>query len=275
MEFVGSVGSSGAEEIPKYSIFESHPRRTLYCVAVVVWNEGERIRRQLGEMAPNATLADIVVADGASDDGSLDEDFLERNGVRSHLVTEERGLGTALRMAFSYALSEGYDGVVTVDGNGKDGVGALPNFLERLDKGGDLVQGSRFIDGGRHESTPFDRLFGIRFIVRPAVRIRSGFRYTDPTNGFRALSRRLLSSGEILPLRKDFVHFNLQLYLICEAARRGFKVEEVPVSRVYPADGSVPTKITSLRSRLRFFKELLLVFLGSYQVNQGDCPEKE
>ena len=265
------IGENSCEEkegVPNFTTAELFPKRTRYCFVAVVWNEGERIRRQLRKMAKLASLADIIVADGASDDGALDVELLNNCGVRAHIVTPERGLSTALRMAFFYSLEEGYEGVVTVDGNGKDGVKSLPDFLGRLDAGVDLVQGSRFVPGGEHKHTPADRMFGIRFIVRPMVRVRSGFDFTDPTNGFRALSRKLLTSEGISPLRSSFVHFNLQLYLVCEAARQGFRVEEIPVSRVYPTDGSVPTKITKLRTKLRFFKELFLVLLGRYRVRQ-------
>ncbi|MEZ5392932.1 MAG: hypothetical protein R2724_08660 [Bryobacterales bacterium] len=100
-------------------------------------------------MRPNAHLADIIIADGDSSDGSTEEGFLRSCGVRTLLVTRERGLGTALRMGFDYALAQGYEGVVTVDGNGKDGVGAIPEFLRLLDQGYDFIQGSRFVRGVR------------------------------------------------------------------------------------------------------------------------------
>ena len=35
-----------------------------------------------------------------------------------------------MRMAFAWALSEGYEGVVVVDGNGKDSIERIPNFIK-------------------------------------------------------------------------------------------------------------------------------------------------
>ncbi len=153
---------------PSFEVREYSSRETDYCFVVVVWNEGERIREQLRRMERRAALADIIIADGASDDGSLDEQLLRGCRVRAHLITRERGLSTALRMAFSFALDDGYGGVVTVDGNGKDGVESLPLFLDRLEHGYDLIQGSHFLPGGGHRATPFERMLGIRCIVRPA-----------------------------------------------------------------------------------------------------------
>jgi len=251
-------------QAPVYEVRELAPKRTRYCFLVTSWNEGERIRAQLERMKPRAELADILIADGDSDDGSTDEDFLRSCGVRTLLITRERGLGTALRMGFDYALSQGYEGVVTVDGNGKDGVHRLPEFLRLLDEGYDLVQGSRFLAGGRHENTPRSRHLGVKLVVAPLIRIGGGFAYTDPTNGFKGLSQRYLTDERVQPIRQVFERFNMQFYLNCRAPKIGFRVIETPVERDYPADGSIPTKITKFSTKLTLMKELLWTALGRY-----------
>src|SRR5262249_26553086 len=74
---------------------EFRRRRTRYCVAVVTWNEGERLKDQLHRMQEFSGLADLVVADGCSDDGSTEPGFLSSVGVRTLLSVKERGLSTA------------------------------------------------------------------------------------------------------------------------------------------------------------------------------------
>lgn len=241
---------------------EFFPKRTKYCVCITVWNEGDRLRNQLHRMSANAELADIVICDGRSTDGATDPQFLESLGVRALLSTDEPGLSTATRMGVAYAMEQGYDGIVTIDGNGKDGVESLPQFLAELDRGYDLIQGSRFVKGGVHKHTPLGRIIGIRFIQAPLIALSSGFRYTDPTNAFRAMSMRFLKDQRVQPVRDIFVRFNLQIYFIYRAAKLNFAVKEIPVTRVYPADKTVPTKITSVRLKVVLIKELLEVVLG-------------
>lgn len=255
-----SVALSG---VPVYHARELAPRRTRYCVVVPSLNEGERLRDQLSRMHARADLADILIADGGSMDGSTEEPFLLSRGVRALLVTPESGLGAALRMGFHYALVQGYEGVVTVDGNGKDGVEALPEFLRLLDAGFDFIQGSRYMAGGRHEHTPLDRSLAIKLIASPLIWLGGGW-YSDPTNGFKGLSRRFLLDPRVQPLRPVFQRFNLQIYLNCRAARLRFRVTETPVTRVYPADGSVPTKIVRFRTKLLILKELGMTVAGEY-----------
>jgi dolichol-phosphate mannosyltransferase len=209
-------------------------------------------------------LAVIVIADGSSSDGATEPAFLQSMGVRTLLTTDEPGLGTATRMGVAYAMDQGYDGIVTIDGNGKDGVEALPQFLTELDRGYDLVQGSRFMKGGIHRHTPWDRQLAIRFIMAPLIAWSNGFRYTDPTNAFRALSMRYLADPRVQPVRDIFVRFDLQIYFIYRAPKLGFAVKEIPVTRVYPSGQPVPTKITSLRLKLLLVRELLAVIFGHY-----------
>lgn len=252
-------------------VFESHEiasKRTRYCFITVVWNEGERLKQQLQRMADRAHLADIVVADGRSTDGSTDPEFLRRQGVRTLLITDERGLCTATRMALAYAIDQGYEGVVTVDGNGKDGVEALPDFLAALDAGYDLIQGSRYREGAVHENTPLERYLGTRLVMSPFISLGARYYFTDPTNAFRACSRRYLIDPRLQPLRKEFVRFNLQLYLTCRAKRLGYRVKEIPVRRCYPDDGTVPTKIVRLRTKLLNVWEMLLVSAGYYNLRR-------
>jgi len=103
-------------ELPEFEVYEFNPKATKYCFVAITWNEGDRIKSQLKRMKMNSHLADIIIADGDSNDGSTEHRFLKGQGVRTLLVTKEIGLCTATRMALNYALMQGYQGIVTVDG---------------------------------------------------------------------------------------------------------------------------------------------------------------
>ena len=140
---------------------------------------------------------------------------------------------------------------IVIDGNGKDGLEAIPAFVEALEAGWDHVQGSRYIAGGHHENTPLVTPSGGRALHAPLISLASGFHYTDTTNGFRAYSRRLLLDPAIDIFRPCFDRYQLHYYLAIEAARRGYRVKEIPVSRVYPPSGKTPTKIKGFGGSVR------------------------
>jgi hypothetical protein len=169
-----------------------------------------------------------------------------------------------MRMAFDFAMREGYEGVVVIDGNNKDDPAAIPSFVRALDEGYDHVQGSRFVAGGRHRNTPPSRLWGLRLLHAPMIAWASGFPYTDTTNGFRAYSRRLLTDPRVDLFRDVFRAYELHYYLAIKAARLGFRVCEIPVTREYPDHGKVPSKISPLRGNLRVLTTLIATCMGRF-----------
>ncbi len=252
-------------QVPAFSVPHEHERRHDYCIAVFVINEGAKVQKQLARMAPLADQMDLVVADGGSTDGSLGPDTLQAGRVNTLLVKTGPGkLSAQMRMALAWAMQRGYQGVITIDGNGKDGIGAIPDFADWLRKGYDHVQGSRFIPGGHHENTPASRLWGVRLLHAPLISCAAGARYTDTTNGFRAYSRRLLLDPRVQPFRDVFSRYELHYYLAIRAARLGFNCVETPVSRVYPSGGPVPTKISPVRGNLLVLQTLFRAVTGAY-----------
>jgi glycosyltransferase involved in cell wall biosynthesis len=238
-----------------------------YAVVVPVINEGLRIKRQLMEMEALPFPIDIVVADGGSNDGSVDLDVLkEFRQVRSLLIKTGPGrLSAQLRMAYAWCLESGYAGIVTIDGNGKDGVSAIADFFAKLDHGYDLVQGSRYLAGGVSENIPFDRYVAGRLIHAPLISLASRrFWYTDTTNGFRGYSRALLLDDRVDAFRPIFDRYQLLFYLSVRAPRLGFRVCETPVERRYPANAATPTKISGFRGRMSMMLELMHVAIGRY-----------
>lgn len=252
-------------ELPDFQTTELSPKTLDYCVCVFVINEGDRLLTQLGRMRSLANVVDIVVADGGSTDGSTDTPRLKSLAVNTLLIKTGPGkLGAQMRMAFAWALKRGYKGLVVIDGNNKDSVEDIPKFTNKLNEGYDHVQGSRFIPNGHHENNPLSRIIGLKVLHAPLISIASGFKYTDTTNGFRAYSAELLASPDIATFRHVFSGYELHYYLAIRSARLGFRCTEIPVSRVYPAKGKVPTKISPVRGNLEVIGKLLAAASGKY-----------
>ncbi len=263
--FPAMRATEAAGGVPEHERIVFTEKRHRYCVAVFVINEGERVRTQLAAMARFADTIDIVVADGGSTDGSLAPDSLADFRLRALLVKRGPGrLSAQMRMAIGFALEEGYDGMVVIDGNGKDDLDALPRMIELLDAGYDHVQGSRYIAGGSGINTPPSRTWAVKLVHAPMISLAAGTRYTDTTNGFRAYSRRLLSDPRVAPLRDVFMGYELHYYLAIRAARLGFRVIETPVTRRYPASGKTPTKISPVKGNLRVLRTLVAAVLGRF-----------
>lgn len=253
--------------VPDYVVTTRAGRTGRYALVIPVINEGERILRQLRAIRDLEPDMDVYLADGGSTDGTV-ETALADGLVSAALVKRGPGkLSAQLRMAFHHVLGLGYDGIVTVDGNGKDGAEGIARIVAALDAGNDFVQGSRFITGGVAENTPLARLLGIRLVHAPLTSLAARHWYTDTTNGFRGHSRRLLTDARVAVYRDVFDTYELLAYLPIRAAQLGMRVAEVPVSRRYPSSGPVPTRITGVHGNTE-----LLRIIGNAVAGRYDPP---
>jgi len=251
-------------EVPSFLCNELATKRSDTCVCIPVINEGERIGAQLERMCAAAVTPDVLIADGGSSDGSLDPARLSAMGVRTLLTKTGPGrLSAQMRMAMAYALEQGYAALIFMDGNDKDDPEAIRRFQAELAGGADHVQGSRYLPGGRAVNTPLARHLGVKLLHAPLISLAARFRYTDTTNGFRGYSARFLLDPRVQPFRDVFSGYELHYYLAIRAARLGFAVKEIPVTRVYPRRSKTPTKISPVKGNLKLLGTLLqAVFVG-------------
>ncbi len=251
-------------EVPAFTTTEFFSKRNKYALIIPVINEGDRIKNQLHRSKSWLASVDAIIVDGGSTDGSLDQEYLSGTGIRTLLVKTGPGkLSAQIRVGLAYALDQGYEGCILIDGNNKDNPEAIPLFIEALDQGFDHIQGSRFIKGGRMINNPPLRILGLKILHAPLISIAARFRYTDTTNGYRAYSRKLLLHPEILPFRDIFSKYELHYYLAVQAGKKKLKIKEVPVERVYPP-GKVPTKISGFKGNLLILQTLWRAATGFY-----------
>ena len=257
--------------VPAYESNEFSIKRNDYCVLIPVVNEGKRIIHEL-ERAKSAHIsdyADIVICDGGSTDGSTDTNTLKALDVNTLLIKHDIGKqGAQLRMGFSWALQRNYKGIITVDGNDKDNIEAVPSFIEKLKEGYDFIQGSRFIKGGYAENTPLSRWIAVRFIHAPIISLTAGRWYTDTTNAYRAYSRKYLEHPEVQPLRDIFMGYELLAYLSVRANQLGMKSCEIPVKRIYPKGEKTPTKISKWSGNINLILIIFRNLFRQYNVNK-------
>ena len=253
--------------VPEYQVDQYKPRQSDYCLLIPIINEGRRILTELdrAKKASVHTQCDIILCDGGSTDGSMAQAGLVSRGVNTLLTKLGPGKqGAQLRMGIHFALQRGYKGVMTIDGNNKDSIESVPLFIAKLKQGYDLVQGSRFLPGGRAVNTPPSRYAAVRLIHAPVISLAAGKHFTDTTNAYRAYSRRYLTHPAVKPLRDVFQGYELLAYLSVRATQLGLKACEVPVVRAYPAHEKAPTKIKGFKGNSDLLQILFKTLAGEY-----------
>ena len=261
LEYVKSLD----REVPNYEIHEYDKKTKDYVLLIPIINEGNRIKEELKKAFDNKVFnyVDIVICDGDSKDGCTNN--LEEYKVNTLLVKKDIGKqGAQLRMGFDWAINRGYKGIVTIDGNNKDSIEDTYKFIEKLKEGYDFIQGSRFIKGGKAVNTPASRWLAVQLLHAPIISLTAGHRFTDTTNNFRAYSIKYLLDDRVSIFRDCFSGYELLAYLSTRASQLGYRVCEVPVSRIYPKNEKAPTKISPIKGNINLFKVLINNALGKY-----------
>lgn len=257
---------SSTWEVPNFEVIFWEAKLHQFCVVIPVINEGGRIKNLLSKMSQIniESVADIIIVDGGSTDGSLDSNMLQSLGVKGLLRKTGPGkLSAQLRCAYAFALDQGFEGIVTIDGNDKDDPDPIPEFISALRSKADFVQASRYIPGGVGENTPLLRDIAIKLLHAPLLSLASGFNWTDTTQGFRAYSKKIFFDPAIAPFRDVFHSYELLAYLSYKVPKLGYKCIELPTARRYPKS-EVPTKISWFKGNLDVFRVLIKTVFGLY-----------
>jgi len=174
------------------------------------------------------------------------------------------GIGFAIKRGYRYALSQGFDLIVIMAGNGKDDPREIPRLTEPISKNGfDYVQGSRFLPGGKGERTPFFRRIFTRLF--PFVwTFLTGVRCTEVTNGFRAYRAAILEDPRI-NIWQDWLNgYELEYYLHYKVLTLGYRFIERPVSKVYSyAKKEAYSHISPLKDWQQIVGPIVLLRLGA------------
>jgi glycosyltransferase involved in cell wall biosynthesis len=193
--------------------------------AVPVYNEERHLENVLAEVRRYSPH--IAVVNDGSTDGTAD--LLARQKDLTVIThPHNRGYGAALVSAFRFALSQDIDVLVTMDCDGQHEPGRIPVLLEAIHDA-DIVSGSRYLRDFRQESlpTPQDRQ-EINAIITAELNEQLGLNLTDAFCGFKAYRKNALGR---LCITEPGWGMPLQLWV--QAARRGLRIKEVGVPRIY------------------------------------------
>lgn len=233
-------------------------------VAVFCYNEASKIARTLARFPPPSArpYALVVMNDGSTDGSAEAARQFPGVGILSHATN--CGAGAAVRTVHRYALSEGYDAVVLVAGNDKDRPDEITTRLlpPLREEGCDFVQGSRYLPGGNHGNMPLYRRLATQFVHPLLFSLLVRRRITDSTNGFRAYRTALLKDPRIDLNQPWLSQYELEPYLFYKAIRLGYRVREVPVTKIYPPKELGYTKMKPITGWWSILRPLVYLGLG-------------
>lgn len=155
-------------------------------VVIPAYNEALNIEKTVHDLEVNAPDVDYVVVNDGSKDNTLE--VLKKNDFNYIDGFCNLGLFGAVQTGFKLAIKENYDIVIQFDGDGQHSAKYIAPLVKEIEKGNNIVIGSRFVD----EKKPFTaRMIGSRLIAG-AIKLVTGKTITDPTSGFRAYDKNCI-----------------------------------------------------------------------------------
>ena len=225
-----------------------------------VFNEESKIVQVINRV-PRDVVDETLVVDDGSTDGSAE--LSRRNGATVLSLGQTIGVGAALREAYDYAVKNGFDVAVVMAGNNKDSPEEIPLLVEPIADGtADFVQGSRFLSSGRNfGEMPAYRKVATR--IHPLLfSIVARRKVTESTNGFRAVSTKVLKDPR-LNLHQDWLkEYELEPYLYLKVIKLGYRTAEVPVTKVYPPKELGQTKMKPISGWWSILRPIVFIGLG-------------
>ena len=209
------------------------------CVVIPVYNEGMAIAALVRQIRQQG-LAVIVVDDGSSDGTSR---LARDSGATVLANATNRGKGASLIQGFRYALAQGFDAVVTIDGDGQHDPEDIPAFLNLARASGEVI----FIGNRMRQlkNMPWLRRTTNKFMSWLISQI-AGQKISDTQCGFRLFKKELLAG-----LRLKTSKYETESEILIRAARLGFRIVSVPIKTIYRGEKS---QINPLLDTWRFLK---------------------
>ena len=204
------------------------------------------VKKAVTAFSKSGLRGEVIVADNGSTDGSIE--IAEINGARVVRVAE-RGYGAALKKGIAAA---GGEYVIMGDADDSYDFNEVPNFVEKLRQGYDLVMGNRFEGGIKPGAMPaLHKYFGNPGLSW-LVNFFFGAGVGDSYCGMRGFSRALYDK---LDLRSSGMEFALEF--VIKASQIGARISEIPII-LWPDRRGRPPHLRSFHDGWRSLRFMLM-----------------
>lgn len=233
-------------------------------VIIPAYNEEKSIVdtvRSLEIVDDKIDLDYIVINDGSSDNTKK---MLVDNNLKFIDLVNNLGIGGAVQTGYKYAALNDYDMAIQFDGDGQHDAYFIPNLIDEINKGNDIVIGSRFIEKNDGFNSTFLRRWGIRFLTF-LIKFCTGVKIYDPTSGFRCVNKKVIKEFSLdYPL--DYPEPDTIVSLI----KKGYKVSEIPVRMKKRKDGKSSLNINVFSPIYYMIKVSIAIIITSLSTRRKE-----
>ncbi len=197
-------------------------------VFTATYNEIENVRELINgiqKYLPNTTI--LIIDDNSPDKTQEVIKELKKKNESLFLIEREKklGLDSAHKTAFSYAIENNFDYLITMDADLSHDPKDLPEFIKYL-KDYPFVIGSRYTSGGRCLMKGF-RLIMSKF-GNQIIKTVSGIKSNEFTTSYRGFDIKNLKNFNLMNVKtKGYSFFMGTLF---ELEKNNIEIKEIPIT---------------------------------------------
>lgn len=208
-------------------------------VIIPTYNEIENISKIIQAVLDLEGDYNLLIIDDGSPDGTAAavKELMRNHPDRIYLIERagKQGLGTAYITGFKWSLQQGYEYIFEMDADFSHNPVDLNRLYQECISGhADVAVGSRYVQGGRVENWPLNRIL-ISYGASVYVRLITWMPVKDCTAGFVCYSRKVLEGINLDSIR--FIGYAFQIEMKYRAWKKGFKIREIPITFIDRKEG--------------------------------------
>ncbi|PKL72189.1 dolichyl-phosphate beta-D-mannosyltransferase [Candidatus Kuenenbacteria bacterium HGW-Kuenenbacteria-1] len=199
-------------------------------IIIPTYNEKENVQELIEKIfsLKIEKLQVLIVDDNSPDKTGNEVEKLKLKYPSLYLIRREKklGLGSAYIAGFKFALDKKADLIFQMDADLSHNPKEIPNFLDQINKGFDVIVGSRKIAGGKIIGWGISRhlmSFGANWCSQWILKLKTH----DLTSGFRCYRREVLETINLEKIKSNGYSFLEETIYFCE--RKNFKIKEIPI----------------------------------------------
>jgi len=235
--------------------------KNMVSVVIPAYNERENIKKLLCKIS--AVLKgkfpyEIIVVDDNSPDGTAKAVREVARKTNTKLISRKSkiGIGSAYKKGIE---SSSGSIIITMDADLSHNPKMIPQMVEELSRGNDIVLGSRYVEGGEIERWSIYRKFMSRSANKVA-KLVLGLHANDLTTGFRAYKKDALNAIEFQGLTST--GYSILMEAVFRAERAHLKIKEIPITFYDRKGGSSKLGVAE---QFKYILTVLRLRLGWYQ----------